>query len=62
MTKANKKRRRRRAPSGVALFTQDDRPDYAQYPRGPDHRGNHREARRLVTAGALSPERLMIAA
>lgn len=58
MTKANKKRRQRRAATGVALFAQDDRPDYPQYPRGPDHRGDHRHARRLVEAGALSPTRL----
>ncbi|MGC5225132.1 hypothetical protein ACPW96_21395 [Micromonospora sp. DT81.3] len=62
MRKANKKRRRRRAATGVALFAQNDRPDYAQYPRGPDRRGNHREARRLVEAGALSPDRLATAA
>ena len=55
MMKRNKKRRRRRAPAGVALFTQNDRPDYARYPRGPSGRADHREARRLVEAGALSP-------
>lgn len=55
MTKKNKKRRRRRTPAGVALFAQNDRPDYARYPRGPGGRADHREARRLVEAGALSP-------
>ncbi|HOV99837.1 MAG TPA: hypothetical protein PLY19_00045 [Rhodoglobus sp.] len=55
MRKPNKKRRGRRAPSGVALFAQNDRPDYARYPRGPDGRGDHREALNLVRAGVLSP-------
>lgn len=55
MRKAGKKRRGRRAPSGVALFAQNDRPDYARYPRGPDGRGDHREALSLVRAGVLSP-------
>lgn len=62
MTKANKKRRHRRTATGLALFAQNDRPDYAQYPRGPDRRGDHREARRLVAAGALSPITLSAAA
>lgn len=55
MRKPNKKRRGRRAATGVALFAQNDRPDYARYPRGPDGRGNHREALNLVRAGVLSP-------
>lgn len=55
MRKPNKKRRGRRAPTGVALFAQNDRPDYARYPRGPDGRADHREALRLVEAGVLSP-------
>lgn len=61
MTKTGKKRRGRRAATGVALFTQTDRPEYARYPRGPGHRGDHREARRLVEAGALEPRTLIAA-
>lgn len=62
MRKPGKKRKGRRAPSGVALFVQNDRPDYARYPRGPDGRGDHREAIRLVEAGALTPIALAVAA
>ncbi|PVZ93280.1 hypothetical protein DDQ50_16405 [Amnibacterium flavum] len=61
MTKTGKKRRGRRSPTGVALFTQTDRPEYARYPRGPGHRGDHREARRLIEAGALSTPTLAAA-
>jgi hypothetical protein len=62
MRKRGKKRKGRRAPSGVALFAQNDRADYARYPRGPDGRGDHREALRLVEAGALSPAAVLAAA
>lgn len=62
MRKPNKKRRGRRAPSGVALFAQNDRPDYSRYPRGPDGRADHKEALRLVDAGILSPATALAAA
>lgn len=62
MRKPDKKRRGRRAPAGVALFTQNDRPDYSRYPRGPDGRANHREALALVEAGILSPATVLVAA
>jgi hypothetical protein len=55
MTKARKKRRARRSPTGAVLFTQNDRPDYARYPRGPNSRGDHRAAKKLIEAGALRP-------
>jgi hypothetical protein len=55
MTKARKKRRARRSPTGAVLFTQNDRPDYARYPRGPSSRGDHRAAKKLIEAGALRP-------
>lgn len=55
MRKRRKKRRGRRPGPGVALFRQDDRPDYARYPRGPDGRPRHRDAIAFVAAGALSP-------
>ena len=62
MRKSNKKRRGRRAASGVALFAQNDRPDYSRYPRGPDGRADHKEALRLVDAGILSPAAALTAA
>ncbi len=62
MRKPNKKRRGRRAPSGVALFVQNDRPDYSRYPRGPNGRADHKEALRLVEAGILSPAIALAAA
>ena len=62
MTRPGKKRRARRAPANVVLFAQNDRPDYARYPRGPDRRGDHRRARQLVEAGALSPTAIVTAA
>lgn len=62
MRKPNKKRRGRRAPSGVALFAQNDRLDYSRYPRGPDGRADHIEAFRLVDAGILSPATALAAA
>ncbi|MGC0371288.1 hypothetical protein [Microbacterium sp. SLBN-111] len=55
MRKRRKKRRGRRHATGVALFPQNDRPDYARYPRGPDGRPDHRQAAALVRAGALLP-------
>ncbi|MEV8271624.1 hypothetical protein AB0P19_15130, partial [Microbacterium oleivorans] len=62
MRKPNKKRRGRRATTGVALFAQNDRPDYARYPRGPDGRGDHKQALQLVRAGILSPAATLDAA
>ncbi|OAZ41445.1 hypothetical protein A9Z40_01850 [Microbacterium arborescens] len=62
MRKPNKKRRGRRSTTGLTLFAQNDRPDYARYPRGPDGRGNHREALRLVEAGILAPAATLTAA
>ncbi len=62
MRKPNKKRRGRRAATGVALFAQNDRPDYARYPRGPDGRGDHKQALHLVRAGILSPAAALDAA
>lgn len=61
MTKTHKKRKARRMPTGVVLFAQNDRPDYSRYPRGPDHRGDHREARRLVDAGVFDVPQLEVA-
>lgn len=55
MRKRRKKRRGRRAPAGVVLFRQDDRTDYARYPRGPNGRPLHHDAIALVEAGAHSP-------
>ncbi|MEV8136256.1 hypothetical protein [Microbacterium aurantiacum] len=61
MRKRDKKRRGRRSAGSVALFQQNDRPDFVRYPRGPDGRGDHREAIRLVEAGALSPSVALVA-
>lgn len=55
MRSRNKRRRRRRAPTGVALFPQNDRPDYPAYPRTRDRRADHAAARALVGAGILRP-------
>ncbi|MEO5536048.1 MAG: hypothetical protein ABIR17_13065 [Pseudolysinimonas sp.] len=55
MRSRNKRRRRRRAPTGVALFPQNDRPDYPAYPRSSNHRADHVAARTLVGAGILRP-------
>ncbi|KRE28236.1 hypothetical protein ASG80_21390 [Agromyces sp. Soil535] len=58
MRKRHKKRRGRRATTGVALFAQNDRPDYTRYPRSRTGRPDHALARALVEAGILSPERV----
>lgn len=58
MRKRRKKRRGRRAPTGVALFSQNDRPDYTKYPRSPTGRPDHAQARALVEAGILSASRV----
>lgn len=54
MSRPGKRRRRRGSPSGVALFAVSDRPEFQAYPRGPDRRCDHRQARALVRIGALS--------
>ena len=55
MRKPGKKRKGRRSPTKVALFPQDDRPEFPRYPRGPDGMGDHRAALQLIQAGALRP-------
>lgn len=55
MRRRNKRRRGRRAPTEVALFPQNDRPEYPAYPRSPDRRADHTAARTLVRAGILRP-------
>ncbi|MGE3449635.1 MAG: hypothetical protein AB7H92_18865 [Microbacteriaceae bacterium] len=62
MRSRNKRRRRRRAPTGVALFPQNDRPDYPAYPRSTDRRADHAAARALVGAGVLRPTAADVAA
>lgn len=57
MRKRHKKRRGRRASTGVALFAQNDRPDFTRYPRGPTGDPDHAQARALVEAGILSVKR-----
>lgn len=58
MRKRRKKRRGRRGPTGVALFTQNDRPDFTKYPRSPTGRPDHSQARALVEAGLLAVRRI----
>lgn len=58
MRKRRKKRRGRRAPTGVALFAQNDRPDYTRYPRSRTGRPDHAQARALVQSGILTPRRV----
>lgn len=62
MRKRGKKRRGRRSPDGVAMFAQNDRPDYARYPRGPNGRADHRAALQLIQAGVLQPALELVAA
>ena len=62
MRKRDKRRKVRRQPTAVSLFVQPDRPEYARYPRGPDHRGDHVMARRLVEAGVLEAQVQLLAA
>ena len=62
MRKRGKKRRGRRSPDGVVMFVQNDRPDYARYPRGPNGRADHRTALQLVQAGVLQVESIEPAA
>ncbi|MDF1480352.1 hypothetical protein PYV02_14800 [Leifsonia sp. H3M29-4] len=55
MRRPHKRRRGRRAPTGVVLFDQNDRPDYPRYPsRGPG-RFDHPTAAALVREGILRP-------
>lgn len=55
MRRPHKRRRGRRAPTGVVLFDQNDRPDYPRYPtRGPG-RFDHATAAALVREGILRP-------
>lgn len=62
MRRPNKRRRRRRAPTGVALFPQNDRPDYPAYPRSSDRRADHVAARHLVRAGILHGHKTSVSA
>lgn len=62
MRKRDKRRKGRQQPTSVVLFAQSDRPDFARYPRGPDSRGDHVLARKLVEAGALEALPELIAA
>lgn len=54
MSRPAKRRRRREGSSAAALFAVSDRPEFQAYPRGPDHRGDHRAARVLIRTAALS--------
>jgi hypothetical protein len=52
MEKPQKRRRGRKPPRG-AWYAEADRPEHAEYPRGPTRRGDHRRALALVRAGYL---------
>ncbi|MBT2519073.1 hypothetical protein J7E29_16650 [Streptomyces sp. ISL-90] len=54
MRKRHKKRRGRRASTGIALFAQNDRPDFTRYPRSRTGNPDHAQARALVEAGILT--------
>lgn len=54
MRRPHKRRRGRRAPTGVALFDQNDRP-YPRYPRRGSGRMDHPTAAALVREGVLRP-------
>jgi hypothetical protein len=58
MRRRHKGRRGRRAPTGVTLFAQSDRPDYPRYPRARAGRFDHGAAARLVAAGILRAEKI----
>lgn len=62
MRRRHKRRRGRRAPTGVTLFAQNDRPDYPRYPRGRAGRFDHVAAAALVAAGILRTENIATAA
>ncbi|WP_430648126.1 hypothetical protein [Agromyces sp. GXS1127] len=57
MRKRHKKRRGRRSPTGVALFAQNDRPDFPRYPRNSGGHPDHSTALELAV-GVLAPPRL----
>jgi hypothetical protein len=58
MRRRHKRRRGRRAPTGVTLFAQNDRPDYPRYPRARAGRFDHGAAAGLVAAGILRTEKI----
>jgi hypothetical protein len=62
MRRRHKRRRGRRAPTGVTLFAQNGRPDYPRYPRASQGRFDHRAAALLVAGGILRTEKLIVAA
>jgi hypothetical protein len=61
MRRRHKRRRGRRAPTGVTLFAQNDRPDYPRYPRGRAGRFDHVAAAALVAGGILRNEKITAA-
>lgn len=58
MRRRHKRRRGRRAPTGVTLFDQNDRPDYPRYPRARGGRFDHTAAAALVAGGILRAEKI----
>ena len=58
MRRRHKRRRGRRAPTGVTLFAQNDRPDYPRYPRARGGRFDHIAAAALVAGGILRTEKI----
>jgi len=58
MRKRHKKRRGRRATTGVALFAQNDRRDFTRYPRSRTGDPDHAQARVLVQAGIFDTQRV----
>ena len=61
MRRRHKRRRGRRAPTGVTLFAQNDRPDYPRYPRARGGRFDHIAAAALVAGGILRSEKITAA-
>ena len=61
MRRRHKRRRGRRAPTGVTLFAQNDRPDYPRYPRARAGRFDHGAAASLVAAGILRTQKITAA-
>ena len=61
MRRRHKRRRGRRAPTGVTLFAQNDRPDYPRYPRARGGRFDHVAAAALVAGGILRTETITAA-
>lgn len=62
MRRPHKRRRGRRAPTGVVLFDQNDRPDYPRYPRRGLGRFDHPTAAALIREGILRPAPIAAAA